>query len=212
MDALATEAPSTASLRWSGHWIGHQARTAAGTPADFLTGGGAGRSFSRSMFRRTFDLEVVPEEAPARITADSRYVLWVNGQEVGRGPARSQPFRQRYDSYDLAPYLTRRRQRRRCPGDLLRPGDVVLAAGSGWFQHRCSTRLRSADRRSDPHLRRQLASPALRRVVAAGRFQRRRRRTGRDRRCSPDSSSVARGGLRRLRLARGAAASGHSPG
>ena len=38
------------------------------------------------MFRRTFDLEVVPEEAPARITADSRYVLWVNGQEVGRGP------------------------------------------------------------------------------------------------------------------------------
>src|SRR4249920_2403276 len=105
MDARATDAPSTASLRWSGHWIGHQARAATGTPADFLTGGGAGR-FSRSMFRRTFDLEVVPEEAPARITADSRYVLWVNGQEVGRGPARSQPFRQRYDSYDLAPYLT----------------------------------------------------------------------------------------------------------
>ena len=106
MDALATEARSTASLRWSGHWIGHQARTATGTPADFLTGDGAGRSFSRSMFRQTFDLEMVPEEAPARITADSRYVLWVNGQEVGRGPARSQPFRQRYDSYDLAPYLT----------------------------------------------------------------------------------------------------------
>ena len=83
MDALATEAPSTASLRWSGHWIGYQARTATGTPADFLTGGGASRSFSRSMFRRAFDLEVVPEEAPARVTADSRYVLWVNGQEVG---------------------------------------------------------------------------------------------------------------------------------
>jgi hypothetical protein len=58
------------------------------------------------MFRQTFDLEMVPDEAPARITADSRYVLWVNGQEVGRGPARSQPFRQRYDSYDLAPYFT----------------------------------------------------------------------------------------------------------
>ena len=42
----------------------------------------------------------------ARITADSRYVLWVNGHEVGRGPARSQPYRQRYDSYDLAPYLS----------------------------------------------------------------------------------------------------------
>ena len=105
MYTLATEAGSTGFLRWSGHWIGHQPRAATGTPADFLTGGGASRSFSRSMFRRIFDLEVVPEEAPARITADSRYVLWVNGQEVGRGPARSQPFQQRYETtdYEAAP-------------------------------------------------------------------------------------------------------------
>jgi Bacterial alpha-L-rhamnosidase 6 hairpin glycosidase domain/Alpha-L-rhamnosidase N-terminal domain len=96
----------TAALRWSGHWIGHQPRAATGTPADFLTGGGAAREFSRSMFRKSFDLQVVPSEALARITADSRYVLWVNGREVGRGPARSQPYRQRYDSYDLAPYLS----------------------------------------------------------------------------------------------------------
>ena len=47
----------------------------------------------------------MPAAAPARFTADSRYVLWVNGQEVGRGPARSQPARHRYDEYDLAPYL-----------------------------------------------------------------------------------------------------------
>jgi len=97
--------PSTASLRWSGHWIGHQPRAATGTPADFLTGAGATGEFSRSMFRKTFDLQVVPSEALARTTADSRYVLWVNGREVGRGPARSQPYRQRYDSYDLAPFL-----------------------------------------------------------------------------------------------------------
>ena len=58
------------------------------------------------MLRRTFDLEVLTTEAPARISADSRYVLWVNGHEVGRGPARSQPYRQRYGSYDLAPYLS----------------------------------------------------------------------------------------------------------
>jgi alpha-L-rhamnosidase len=58
------------------------------------------------MFRQTVDLQVVPAKAPTRITADSRYVLWVNGHEVGRGPARSQPYRQRYDSYDLAPYLS----------------------------------------------------------------------------------------------------------
>jgi alpha-L-rhamnosidase len=97
--------PKTDSLRWHGHWIGHQPRAATGTPADFLTGAQAGHNFSRSMFRKTFDLPAVPSDAPARMTADSRYVLWVNGREVGRGPARSQPYRQRYDSYDLAPYL-----------------------------------------------------------------------------------------------------------
>jgi alpha-L-rhamnosidase len=58
------------------------------------------------MFRKTFDLQEVPSEALARITADSRYVLWMNGREVGRGPARSQPYRQRYDSYDVAPFLS----------------------------------------------------------------------------------------------------------
>jgi alpha-L-rhamnosidase len=106
MNTPGTATPSTSTLRWLGHWIGHQPRNATGTPADFLTGAGADRQFSRSMFRRTFDLETVPAQAPARMTADSRYVLWVNGQEVGRGPARSQPYRQRYDSYDLAPYLS----------------------------------------------------------------------------------------------------------
>jgi alpha-L-rhamnosidase len=106
MNTLATAARSTASLRWSGHWIGHEPRVATGTPADFLTGVEPSREFSRSMFRKTFDLGAPPIGAPARITADSRYVLWVNGHEVGRGPARSQPYRQRYDSYDLAPYLS----------------------------------------------------------------------------------------------------------
>ena len=106
MNTVGTAAPSTASLRWSGHWIGHQPPAATGTPADFLTGVEASREFSRSMFRRTFDVGVVPADVPARITADSRYVLWVNDREVGRGPARSQPYRLRYDSYDLAPYLS----------------------------------------------------------------------------------------------------------
>ncbi len=106
MYVQATATVGTASLRWSGHWIGRQPSAATGRPSDFLTGGEADREFSRSMFRRAFDLEQVPAEAPTRITADSRYVLWVNGQEVGRGPARSQPYRQRYDSYDLAPCLS----------------------------------------------------------------------------------------------------------
>ena len=95
MSTLPTEAGGTGSLRWSGHWIGHTPRATTRSPADFLSGGDADRKFSRSMFRATFDLEATPAGAPARITADSRYVLWVNGHEVGRGPARSQPYRQR---------------------------------------------------------------------------------------------------------------------
>src|SRR3954468_4684012 len=90
--------------RWSGQWIAPEARTLDPLTSG-LHGGPRDASFSRSIFRRTFELAAVPAHVPARLTADSRYVLWVNGREVGRGPARSQPSRQRYDSYDLAPYL-----------------------------------------------------------------------------------------------------------
>ena len=58
-------------------------------------------------------LDQVPDRAPARVTADSRYALFVNGQEVFRGPIRSQPRRLHYDLFDLAPYL--------------QPGENVLA-------------------------------------------------------------------------------------
>src|SRR3954452_236262 len=92
------------STRWSGRWISPEARTLDPLTSG-LHGGPRNGSFSRSLFRRTFELRNVPAHAPARLTADSRYVLWVNGQDVGRGPARSQPSRQRYDAYDLAPYL-----------------------------------------------------------------------------------------------------------
>jgi alpha-L-rhamnosidase len=103
VSSTATEARGTA--RWSGQWISPEPRPDIDMVAVGLTGAPDDGRFSRSMFRRTVDLAEVPEQAPARITADSRYVLWVNGSEVGRGPARSQPYRQRYDSYDLAPHL-----------------------------------------------------------------------------------------------------------
>ena len=79
------------TLRWSGHRISPEARTVDPLTSG-LHGGPGGGSFSRSLFRRRFELRDVPALAPAQLTADSRYVLWVNGQELGRGPARSQPF------------------------------------------------------------------------------------------------------------------------
>jgi alpha-L-rhamnosidase len=65
-------------------------------------------------FRKTFDLPAQPRNAPAYVTADSRYRLYVNGKFVGRGPVRSYPRFQYYDVYDLKDYL--------------KPGKNVVAA------------------------------------------------------------------------------------
>jgi alpha-L-rhamnosidase len=55
--------------------------------------------------RHAFDLASVPAAAPARVTADSRFVLYLNGYEVARGPARSIPARLAFSALDLAPHL-----------------------------------------------------------------------------------------------------------
>jgi len=56
-------------------------------------------------FRRSFALDQKPLTASIRITADARYILWVNGDFVSRGPARGFPWAQPYDEVDLAPFL-----------------------------------------------------------------------------------------------------------
>jgi len=56
-------------------------------------------------FRRAWRIERQPERAELFIAADSRYKLWINGQFVARGPARSWPQAQCVDRLDLAPYL-----------------------------------------------------------------------------------------------------------
>ncbi len=56
-------------------------------------------------FRKTFDLASKVAKAIIHISADGRYQLFVNGQFIGRGPARCDPAFQYYDSYDIAPHL-----------------------------------------------------------------------------------------------------------
>jgi len=56
-------------------------------------------------FRRIFDLAKVPDRLDFAITVDQAYVLFVNGQLVGRGPARGYQYVWPYDEYDLAPHL-----------------------------------------------------------------------------------------------------------
>lgn len=56
-------------------------------------------------FRKTFDLTKTPDTATLSIFADARYILWVNGEYVERGPARFQPNGPEYDTIDIASCL-----------------------------------------------------------------------------------------------------------
>lgn len=55
--------------------------------------------------RKTFALNEAPDSALLHISADSRYVLYINGAYIGRGPNRCWPFDQQYDTHDVARHL-----------------------------------------------------------------------------------------------------------
>jgi alpha-L-rhamnosidase len=65
------------------------------------------------LFRKVVELARGAESAKLSITVDGRYVLYVNGERLGRGPVRCSPLFQRYDDYDLT--------------GVLRPGRNLLA-------------------------------------------------------------------------------------
>jgi hypothetical protein len=56
-------------------------------------------------FRRTLDLPSVPSSYVVRVSADNRFILYVNGSRVGDGPARGDLTHWRYERFDLAPLL-----------------------------------------------------------------------------------------------------------
>lgn len=57
-------------------------------------------------FRKSFMLSSEnADSAVLNISADSRYVLYVNDVQVGRGPVRSWPFEQAYDRYEVGHLL-----------------------------------------------------------------------------------------------------------
>ena len=79
-------------------------------------------------FRKTFAVaEIGWDSARLSITADSRYVLYLNGERLGRGSARSWPFEQSYDSYEVAHLLK--------PGEMNVLAVLVLHYGVSTFQY-----------------------------------------------------------------------------
>lgn len=55
--------------------------------------------------RKRFTVESPPREASVHVTADSRYILYVNDVFVGCGPCRADQRYQYYETYDLTPFL-----------------------------------------------------------------------------------------------------------
>ena len=57
------------------------------------------------VFRKTFELQEVPSAARLRLFADSRYILWINGTCVQRGPCRFDPKAPEFDAVDAKSFL-----------------------------------------------------------------------------------------------------------
>lgn len=60
-------------------------------------------------FRRVIELAARPGHYPARVTADNRFILYVNGKRVAAGPSAGDIAHWREETIDLAPYLKRGR-------------------------------------------------------------------------------------------------------
>jgi len=89
--ALAQQPLDLEQKVWPAHWI---------TPPDIT-----GEEYGVYLFRKTFEKPAGSEAFPIHISADNRYQLYVNGEYVGKGPARGDLHHWHYETYDLAPVL-----------------------------------------------------------------------------------------------------------
>lgn len=83
--------PELLSQRWPAWWI-----AAAGAPAN---------EYGVYHFRKTFELSNKPAKFIVHVSADNRYKLFVNGEQVSLGPARSDIYNWAFETVDIAPQL-----------------------------------------------------------------------------------------------------------
>ena len=72
--AATPDPPDTAHRNWHAAWVTH--------PTAPL------REPLVLHFRRSLELAVIPASYQVRVSADNRFILFVNGRKVGDGPAR----------------------------------------------------------------------------------------------------------------------------
>ena len=68
-----------------------------------------GDSFVVFLARKSFDVPSVPARFIVHVSADNRYRLYLNGEQISSGPQRSDVTHWRYETLDLAPRLRRGR-------------------------------------------------------------------------------------------------------
>ena len=76
---------------WNAHWI-----SCPGVPL---------RAYGVYHFRKTLELQEKPAHFIVHVSADNRYILYVNGEEIGKGPARSSLYNWNFGSFDIASHL-----------------------------------------------------------------------------------------------------------
>jgi hypothetical protein len=91
LPAQTTPPPDPPHREWTASWITH--------PTAPL------RDPLVLHFRRAFTINPVPAAYLVRVSADNRFILYVNGKRVGEGPARGDLGHWRYERFDLAPFL-----------------------------------------------------------------------------------------------------------
>ena len=102
----AAKAKTTGDRAWPRRWRGRWIWWTVNAKTVGLFNNGPDRPADAIGFlRRTIFLDKAPASARCRLTVDGRYILWVNGTRVGRGPVRSEPAFLTYDEYDIAAHL-----------------------------------------------------------------------------------------------------------
>ncbi|HOO56261.1 MAG TPA: alpha-L-rhamnosidase [bacterium] len=79
------------SEKWTARWSMHD--------SDIETDKGV------YLFRKNIELASAPDRFVVHVSADQRYQLFVNGEQVVWGPARGDVFHWRFETVDIAPYL-----------------------------------------------------------------------------------------------------------
>lgn len=82
---------SVGRVEWTAQWISHPAAPR--------------RDAGVFHFRKIVDLASRPDRFVVDVSADNRFLLLVNGQRVGEGPAHGDLRHWRYETFDLAPFL-----------------------------------------------------------------------------------------------------------